>query len=71
MGFCINLFVSIDEYFISSLKVIDDLCTKRASKLKTKLTWAAEVMQYVETFPVIKTYREEGGTDGTKCWVCY
>lgn len=47
----LTIFFSLDEYFLSHVQAIDDVCSRKKSRFFSKVKWDANVVKCVETFP--------------------
>lgn len=65
-------FVSVDEYFLSNVKTIDDLTAERKLRLRNCTTWPARMLYSLETWPCYNIINDLGVTNNGQiiCAAC-
>lgn len=43
-----------DIYFLSHMQAIDDVCSKKRSRIISKVKWDSNIIKCIETFPSIQ-----------------
>ena len=62
-------FILIDEYFMSHMQAIDDLCVKQRERFVAKTKWESNFLKCIETYPLIQIHAEDDAGD-LRCRVC-
>lgn len=69
---CIRILWNLDEYFLSNVKLIDDLTTERKLRLRNSMPWTAKILYSIESWPCYNIISELGVTNNGQiiCAAC-
>lgn len=64
-----NLSFLTDEYFLSNVQAIDDICSKKKTKFFSKIKWDANITKCIESFPDVSVVPQKNEHD-LRCRLC-
>lgn len=72
MNTCASLFSLIftDEYFLSKVQMIEELCSRKKARFFSKVKWDAGIVKCIETFPMVEVTPQKNEND-LRCRLCH
>ncbi|CAG2101996.1 unnamed protein product [Medioppia subpectinata] len=59
-----------DDYFLSHVQAIDDMCSRKKSRFFSKIKWDANIVKCVETYPLF-TVTAQNNVGDLRCRLCH